>query len=168
MGKIGAAVARRARGFGMTILYRNRSARAATFDDGEPRRVDLETLLRTADVVTIHAPLTEETRHLVDGPALATMKPSAVLVNTARGPIVDEGALIEALRSGTIAAAGLDVFEREPAIEAGLADLPNVVLAPHIGSATTDARAAMVRLCCENIVAVVEGGPPLTAVTGPA
>ena len=117
-------------------------------------------------MITIHAPLTEQTRHLVDEAALAAMKPSAVLVNTARGPIVDEAALVEAVRSGTIAAAGLDVFEREPAIQAGLVDLPNVVLAPHIGSATTDARAAMVRLCCENIVAVADGAPPLTPVTG--
>jgi glyoxylate reductase len=166
MGKIGTAVARRARGFDMAVLYCNRSPRSAPFDEDPPRRVDLETLLRTADVITIHAPLTEQTRHLVDEAALAAMKPSAVLVNTARGPIVDEAALVEAVRSGTIAAAGLDVFEREPAIQAGLVDLPNVVLAPHIGSATTDARAAMVRLCCENIVAVADGAPPLTPVTG--
>ena len=115
-----------------------------------------------SDVVSLHAPLNAESRHLIDADALARMKPTAILVNTARGPLVDEAALVEALRDGTIAAAGLDVFEREPPLAPGLAELDNVVLLPHIGSATTAARAAMVELCCDNIVAVLSGRAPLT------
>jgi glyoxylate reductase len=129
------------------------------------RRVALDELLAASDVVSLHAPLNDDSRHLIDARALASMKPTAVLVNTARGPLVDETALVGALRDGTIAAAGLDVYEGEPRLVEGLAGLPNVVLAPHIGSATTEARAAMVRLCCENILAVLGGRPPLTPVS---
>lgn len=164
MGTIGRAVARRARGFEMDVQYHNRrpdrSAEAAL----GARYVELDQLLATSDVVTVHAPLTDATRHLLDADALARMPPHAVLVNTARGPIVDEAALVEALRAGRLAAAGLDVFEREPSVADGLAGLDNVVLAPHIGSATVDARGAMVRLCCENVVAVLSGDRPLTPV----
>jgi glyoxylate reductase len=164
LGKIGSAVARRARGFDMRILYHTRSPKPEAEAELGARRVDLHTLLREADVVSLHAPLTDETRHLVDAAALGHMRRSAVLVNTARGPVVDEAALVDALRAGAIAAAGLDVFEHEPALSAGLAELDNVVLAPHVGSATVDARSAMVRLCCENIVAVLAGSRPLTPV----
>ena len=113
--------------------------------------------------MSLHAPLNDDSRHLIDAAALTRMKSTAILVNTARGPLVDEVALVSALRDGTIAAAGLDVFEHEPTLAPGLAELPNTVLLPHIGSATRDTRAAMVRLCCDNIVAVLTGRPPLTA-----
>lgn len=164
MGKIGRAVARRARGFSMDVRYHNRHAVAGAESELGAELVDLDTLLRTSDVLTVHAPLTDQTRHLLDARALARLQPHAVLVNTARGPIVDEEALVDALRAGTIAAAGLDVFEREPGLASGLAELDNVVLAPHIGSATTEARAAMVRVCSQNIVAVLDGQPALTPV----
>jgi glyoxylate reductase len=163
MGKIGTAVARRARGFDMRVLYLSRSPKPEVDDALRAQRVDLGTLLRDSDVLSIHAPLTPDTRHLIDAGALDQMRSSALLVNTARGPVVDEAALVDALRSRSIAAAGLDVFEREPALAAGLA-LDNVVLAPHVGSATVDARSSMVRLCCENIVAVLSGEHPLTPV----
>jgi glyoxylate reductase len=166
LGAIGTAVARRARGFGMTVLYHNRSANPAAEAELGARRVPLPELLETADFVSLHAPLNPASRHLLDAGALARMKPTAVLVNTARGPLVDEAALVAALRDGVIAGAALDVYEREPMVAEGLAGLPNVVLAPHIGSATTDARGAMVRLCCANILAVLAGRPPLTPVTG--
>ncbi len=162
MGKIGSAVARRARGFGMTVLYHNRSPRPEAEGELGARLVDLPTLWREADFVSLHAPLTEQTRHIVDADALERMRDTAVLVNTARGPLIDEAALVAALRGGVIAAAGLDVFEREPLIDPGLAPLDNVVLAPHVGSATIDARSAMVRCCSENIIAVLNGNPPLT------
>ena len=164
MGKIGRAVARRARGFGMTVLYHNRRPDPVAESVLTAEFVGLDRLLHDADIVTIHTPLTVATRHLIDSRALSRMRSSAVLVNTARGPIVDEAALVDALRAGAIAAAGLDVFEREPALASGLAELPNVTLAPHIGSATVDARSAMVRLCSENIIAVLAGDRPLTAV----
>jgi glyoxylate reductase len=164
LGKIGAAVARRARGFDMRVLYASRSKRPDVDESIGAQHVDLDTLLRESDVVSIHVPLTDDTRHLIDADALRRMRPSTVLVNTARGPVVDEAALVEALRTRSIAAAGLDVFEREPSLEAGLVELDNVVLAPHVGSATVDARSSMVRLCCENIVAVLAGDPPLTPV----
>jgi glyoxylate reductase len=162
MGKIGTAVARRARGFGMEVLYHNRSARPDAESELGARLVDLATLWSEADFVTLHAPLTDQTRHIVDAGALAQMRDHTVLVNTARGPLVDEVALVTALRERRIAAAGLDVFEREPAIEPDLVALDNVVLAPHIGSATIEARSAMVRCCSENILAVLNGDPPLT------
>lgn len=165
MGKIGEAVARRASGFGMQVRYHNRHRRPDVEQALGARLVPLDELLRECDVVSLHAPLTDETRHVIDADALAAMPSHAVLVNTARGALVDEAALVAALRRGEIAAAGLDVFEREPALTDGLAALDNVVLAPHIGSATVDARSAMVRLCCENIVAVLAGRPPLTPVT---
>lgn len=114
--------------------------------------------------MSLHAPGGAATRHIIDAAALAGMKPSAILVNTARGPLVDEAALVVALRDGVIAAAGLDVYEQEPQLVEGLAALPNVVLAPHAGSATTEARGAMVRLCCQNILAVLDDRPPLTPV----
>src|SRR5690606_754178 len=120
LGTIGTAVARRARGFGMTVPYTNRSANEAAEAEVGARRVGLDELLAEADVVSLHAPLNEGSRHLIDAAALARMKPSAILVNTGRGPLVDEAALVAALRDGEIAAAGLDVYEREPALAEGL------------------------------------------------
>jgi lactate dehydrogenase-like 2-hydroxyacid dehydrogenase len=141
-GRIGRETARLAEAFGMRVVLAGR-------DDL------LQQLLAEADVVSIHCPSTPETRHLIDASALAAMKPSAVLVNTARGPIVDEAALVAALRDGTIAGAALDVYEREPDVHEGLLDLDNVVLTPHLGSATREARVAMGMLCVEGLRAVL-------------
>jgi glyoxylate reductase len=124
------------------------------------RPTDLDELLARSDFVSLHTPLTDETRHLIDAGRLARMKPTAILVNTARGPVVDEGALVDALRSNRIAGAGLDVFEDEPRLAEGLAELDNVVLTPHIGSATHATRDAMGRLAAEGIVAVLSGREP--------
>lgn len=165
MGAIGSAVARRAAGFAMPVLYHNRRPRPDEATLGATY-VPFEELVDRAEILTLHAPLTDATHHLVDAAVLSAMPDHAVLVNTARGALVDETALTEALQAGTIAAAGLDVFEDEPRLTPGLADLPNVVLAPHAGSATTAARSAMVQLCCDNIVAVLSGRPALTPVTG--
>jgi glyoxylate reductase len=168
LGAIGTAVARRARGFDMPVLYTNRrrnaEAEAALGAIGGPvpELVALDELLERSDVVSLHAPLNDDSRHLIDAAALARMKSTAILVNTARGPLVDESALVAALQGGTIAAAGLDVFEHEPALAPGLAELPNTVLLPHVGSATGATRGAMVQLCCNNIIAVLGGHPPLT------
>jgi len=155
-GRIGQAVARRAAGFAMEVVYT--SPRAIAFAGA--RRVPLPALLAASDVVTLHCPLTPETRHLIDGAALARMKPTAVLVNTARGPCVDEGALAAALERGTIAGAGLDVFENEPSIHPGLLASRRVVLAPHLGSATLEARGGMARMCAEAVAAVLAGRRP--------
>ena len=162
MGKIGAAVARRGRGFDMPVVYHNRRRAPQVEAELGARYVELDELFASADVISLHAPLNDESRHVVDAAALARMKPSAVLVNTARGPLVDEAALVDALATGAIAAAGLDVYEREPELAAGLRDLEQVVLLPHIGSATTEARGAMAELCCRNILAVLRGEPALT------
>jgi glyoxylate reductase len=163
LGKIGVATARRAAGFGMRVIYHNRSRNYRGEGVTGARYVELDELLATSDFLSLHAPLTDASRHLIDAAALDAMKPTAVLVNTGRGALVDEAALVDALRRGSIAAAGLDVFEHEPEISAELRALPNVVLLPHIGSATTTARAAMVELCCENIIAVLSGRRPPTA-----
>lgn len=167
MGKIGFAVARRAPAFGMDVRYHNRTPRADAEEVGAVW-VPLEELFGTADVLAVTAPSTPETHHIVDEAALARMKPTAVLVNTARGPLVEEAALVEALRAGRLRAAGLDVYEHEPSLAPGLATLDNVVLLPHLGSATEEARAAMVNLACENIVAVLAGRPPITPVASPS
>jgi len=164
MGKIGAAVARRGAGFGMPILYHNRSRRPEVEAELGAEWVELDDLLERSDFVSVNAPLNDTSRHLIDAAALARMRPTAILVNAGRGPIVDEVALVEALRSGRIAGAGLDVFEREPVLADGLAELDNVVLMPHVGSATTETRAAMVRLTGENILAVLAGREPPTPV----
>ncbi len=162
LGAIGTAVARRARGFDMTVQYVNRHPNPAAEAATGARRVELDELLATSDFVSLHAPLNDQSRQLIDAAALARMKSTAVLVNTARGPLVDEAALVEALASGVIAAAGLDVFTDEPRLAPGLAQLDNVVVLPHIGSATTAARGAMVELACANIVAVLSGEAPPT------
>ena len=157
MGRIGRAVAARAKGFGMRLIYHNRSRdEAAETELGASYR-DLHNLLKESDFVSVHAPLTDETRYLLGEAELGMMKPTAVLVNTSRGPLVDERALERFLREGRIWGAGLDVFGNEPELSPGLRELPNVVLAPHTGSATTGTREAMGRLCAEAIIAVLKG-----------
>jgi glyoxylate reductase len=164
MGRIGQAVARRARGFGMEILYHNRSRKEGAENELGARYLGLEDLLRESDFVSIHTPLTEETRHLIGKRELDLMKPTAVLVNTSRGPVVDEAALADALESGRIFAAGLDVYEEEPKVHSRLLGLENVVLAPHIGSASMETRDRMATLAAENLRAVLSGEPAKTPV----
>jgi glyoxylate reductase len=154
MGHIGRAVATRAAAFGMDVVHHSRRP---VRDAGGSRPLPLPELLATSDVVSLHCPLTPQTRHLVDADALRAMKSSAYLVNTARGPIVDEAALAAALADGTIAGAGLDVYENEPEVHDGLRGLPNVVLAPHLGSATVETRTRMAELAVENVVATLLG-----------
>ncbi|MGZ7087383.1 MAG: 2-hydroxyacid dehydrogenase [Ilumatobacteraceae bacterium] len=166
MGAIGQALAKRAKAFGMTVAYTNRSAVTPEIEaELGADRLDLDELLATSDIVTINCPYSSETHHLIGPEQFELMRPSAYLVNTARGPIVDEAALVEALRSGAIAGAGLDVYEHEPALEPGLDELDNAVLIPHLGSATSETRAAMATLAARNTVAVLSGQPPLTPVT---
>jgi glyoxylate reductase len=165
MGAIGQATARRARAFGMDVAYHSRSnCDPAVAAELGARRLELEELLRTADVVSLHCPYGEATHHLIGAEQLALMKGTAYLVNTARGPIVDEAALVEALRSGRIAGAGLDVFEDEPSVHEGLLGLDNVVLLPHLGSATIETRTAMATLAADNALAVLRGEQPPTPV----
>jgi len=160
MGRIGAAVARRAAAFGMSVVYHNRRRSPEVEALTGARLVSLDELLRASDFVTLHCPLTEATHHLIDAEALRSMKRTAVLVNTARGPVVDEEALAEALEAGELWGAGLDVFEREPLVTERLVRLPNVLLAPHTGSATVVARDGMARLCAQAVVTVLAGGIP--------
>lgn len=162
-GRIGQAVARRARGFGMRVIYSDamRLPPEVEAETGAERR-ELDDLLEQADFVSIHVNLTPETRHLFDAKAFERMKPTAVLVNTSRGPVVDESALADALESGEIFAAGLDVFEREPEVQERLLSLENVVVIPHLGSATVDTRNAMGRLAVENVFAALDGQTPPT------
>ena len=164
-GRIGRAVARRASGFDMRVLYHD-AVRPAPAVERELRvtYAEPETILREADFVSLHTPLLPETRHLINERTLRLMKKTAILVNAARGPIVDEAALVRALKEGWIAGAGIDVFEEEPRIHPGLAPLPNVVLAPHIASASRDTRIAMATLAVRNCLAVLDGKPPLTPV----
>ena len=165
LGRIGHAVARRARGFGMEILYHNRSRKPEAEEELAASYLDLDELLETADFVSIHTPLTDETHHLIGAEELEKMKPEAVLVNTSRGPVVDEGALADALAEGRIFAAGLDVYEREPEVHPRLLELENAVLAPHIGSGSIETRAKMATLAAENLAAVLRGEGPKTPVT---
>lgn len=158
-GRIGQALARRATGFGMRVIY--------TGANPGPERmfeVPIDELFATADVVSIHTPLTAQTKHLVDAARLARMKPTAILVNTARGGVVDENALIEALTAGRIFAAALDVYVNEPAIDPRLLTCPRLVLAPHIGSATTETRTAMAQLCADAVIAILSGARPTNLV----
>lgn len=167
LGNIGARVAQRARAFGMRIAYHSRNpAPAEVVAELEAERLDLEPLLESSDVVSLHCPLTAETRHLIGAGELALMKPGAALINTARGPVVDEAALVEALRDGRVVA-GLDVYEREPELEPGLTELENVVLSPHLGSATVETRTAMAELAARNAIAAVRGEPLPTPVELP-
>jgi glyoxylate reductase len=164
-GRIGRAVARRALGFGMRVLYQDAVAASPVHEaELKATRVDLATLLRESDFVSLHTPLLPETRHLINAESLRTMKKTAYLINAARGPVVDEAALVQALREGWIAGAGLDVFEDEPKVHPGLIGLPNVVVAPHIASASHDTRQAMARLAVANCLAVLEGKTPPTPV----
>ena len=160
MGRIGRAVAARARAFGMRVAYALRSERDVP--DAEP--VSLDRLLNTSDIISLHVPLTPETRHLIDKRALTRMKRSAYLVNTSRGPVVDEEALAWALEQRLIAGAALDVYENEPAIHPALLPLENVMLVPHLGSGTVETRTAMASLAVKNVVEVLSGRPPLTPV----
>ncbi|MDN5761937.1 MAG: D-glycerate dehydrogenase [Microlunatus sp.] len=165
LGGIGAATARRARAFGMRIAY-------ASPTECDPKlarelqatRMDTDELLATADVVSLHCPYSNVTHHLIGAEQLALMRHTAYLINTARGPIVDEAALVEALRTGQIAGAGLDVFEHEPLVHEGLLELDNVALVPHLGSATIETRTAMAQLAADNVLAVLAGEEPLTEV----
>jgi glyoxylate reductase len=165
MGAIGQSLARRAKAFGMSVIYSDaREAPAEVEQELGARRVELDELLRSADVVSIHAPLMDETRHLINADTLALMKESAYIVNSARGPIIDEAALVDALKAGQIAGAGLDVYENEPETHPGLLDLDNVVLLPHLGSATIETRTAMGVLAAENATLVLNGERPKTPV----
>ncbi|HLJ65802.1 MAG TPA: D-glycerate dehydrogenase [Chloroflexota bacterium] len=162
-GRIGQAVAWRAAGFRMHILYYDPVIQADDFAASVgARRVDLDTLLRESDFVSVHTPLTEETHHLIGAEQLSAMKRDAVLVNTSRGPVVDEAALAAALKSGTIAAAGLDVYENEPAVDPGLLECENAVLTPHIASASVATRTRMATMAAENVIAALDGARPPT------
>ena len=157
MGRIGQAVAQRAQGFRMPVLYASRHPFSSP-PGGPPWTAgSLQDVLRNADFISLHLPLTDTTRHLIGLHELAMMKPTSFLINTSRGPVIDEAALLSALRSGRIAGAGLDVYEHEPTVQAGLSALPNVVLLPHLGSATLDTRVRMGLICLENIAAVLQG-----------
>ena len=168
-GAIGRATARRARAFGMNIVYSGRRQAPPEIEDalGGARRLPLDDLLATAEVVSLHCPLSGATRHLIDRDRLHHMRDDAYLVNTARGAIIDERALVEALAGGIIAGAALDVFEHEPEVHPGLLELDNVMLVPHLGSATIETRTAMAELAVRNALAVVGGQPAVTAVNDP-
>ena len=159
MGRIGSAVARRAEGFGMKVLWFDPQVDPKTVSD-KYERANLRHLCSSSDFISIHVPLTPDTHHLVNSELLSLMRPTAVLINTARGPIVDEEALIKALRDKKIAAAGLDVFENEPEIPAELLELENAVLLPHIGSASIETRTKMALMAAENAIAVIQGTEP--------
>ena len=163
-GRIGTAVARRASGFSMTLLYSDRQPREQIEDLGA-RRVPLAELLETSDFVSLHTPLVEETRHLIDEKALARMQRHAVLINTSRGQVVDQVALIKTLQRGRIAGAGLDVYWDEPRLPKDLLALENVVLLPHIGSATLTTRSKMAIIAAQNVISVLRGGEALHPVT---
>jgi len=164
-GRIGRAVAARAATFGVRVAYLARQAGRPRLEGAEPMPFDK--LLSTSDIVSLHCPLTPDTRHLINQTALARMKRSAYLVNASRGPVVDEAALAWALKNRLIAGAGLDVYEDEPAVLPELLALENVLLSPHLGSATSETRTAMADLAARNIVAVLTGQPPLTPVAPP-
>ena len=167
MGGIGEALATRARAFGMRIVYHNRRNVDTEVEQRlDAQRVDFDELLATRDIVSLNCPYSEATHHLIDASALAAMKSTAFLVNTARGPIVDEAALVVALVNGVIAGAALDVFENETTVHPGLLSLDNVVLVPHLGSATVETRAAMATAAASNVVEVLAGRTPHNPVSG--
>jgi glyoxylate reductase len=171
LGRIGRAVATRAAAFGMRVAYTSRrdvvegGSAAGTADSRRLEAMSIDRLLNTSDIVSLHVPLNTETRHLIDKRALARMKRSAYLINTARGPVIDEEALAWALQARLIAGAALDVYENEPVVHPGLLSLENVLLVPHLGSGTTETRIAMADLAIANVVAVLSGRPPLTPVS---
>jgi glyoxylate reductase len=156
-GRIGTAIARRSLGWNMRVLYSHQACKAGFEEACRGIRVPLEELLRESDFISLSVPLTPATRHLIGERELSMMKPRSVLINTARGPVVDEKALVRALRNRQIFAAGLDVYEEEPRLAEGLQDLENVVLLPHLGSATFETRARMSEIAAENAVAVLQG-----------
>ncbi|WP_144790251.1 D-glycerate dehydrogenase [Kocuria palustris] len=167
LGRIGKAMARRALGFGMEVVFVQRAPEDREVSDeelgdlaGRVRQVPFQELIETSDHISLHVPLAEGTEHLIGEAELRAMKSTAVLVNTARGPVVDEKALVAALREGEISAAGLDVFEDEPELAPGLVDLPNAYLLPHVGSAEKSARARMGEMCAENALAIARGDVP--------
>ena len=163
MGRIGQAVAQRAQGFRMPVLYA--SPRPVIVPNGHIwTRHPLDSVIEQSDVLSLHVPLTDTTRHLIGLRELARMKPTALLINTSRGAVVDESALVTALKAGTIAGAGLDVYEQEPAVPTDLIELSNVVLLPHLGSATLETRIRMGMICLNNIAAVLNGKPALNPV----
>ncbi len=159
-GRIGQAVARRAPGFGMRVVYTSRKRKPELEERTDARFLPIDELLRVSDVVSLHVPLTPETHHLLDRRRLFSMKDGAILINTARGPVVDERALVEALRSGPLFAAGLDVYEREPEVEDALKKLDRVVLLPHLGSATRETRGRMTAAVVESVRSFLEGERP--------
>lgn len=160
-GRIGTAMAMRSRGWCMKVLYTTQSRRNTVLEEMlGAKRVDLETLLKESDFISIHTPLSEKTRHLIGSQEFSTMKRTAYLINTGRGAVIDEDALVQALRNRQIAGAGLDVYEEEPKLKPGLAELDNVVLAPHLGSATVETRTKMSLMAAENIIAVLNRQKP--------
>lgn len=161
MGRIGKAVTRRARGFGMEVIYHNRRRLAESEEAAiGARQAGMDELIRRSDFISLHCPLNAESFHLIGAEHLARMKPSAYLINVARGPVVDEAALVAALREGRIAGAALDVYEHEPKLAAGLAELENVVLAPHLGSASVATRNRMAVMTAQNLLAGLKGELP--------
>ncbi len=161
MGRIGKAVAKRAAGFDMDILYTGRRRLPVDAESHcKAAYTDMDTLLARSDFVSLHVPLNEQTRHLIDADAIDRMRPEAFLINTSRGPVVDEAALCEALKNGKLKGAGLDVYENEPSITPGLLELDNVVLLPHVGSATIETRTKMARMAADNLLAGLSGQKP--------
>jgi len=159
-GRIGTAVGLRSQGFGMRVVYVDDKPSPLLDERLGAQRVPLRYARAAADVLSIHVPLTPQTRHMIGAAEFAAMKPTAILINTARGPVVDEAALVEALRHKRIAAAGFDVYEHEPRLTPGLAELPNVVLLPHLGSAATATRQKMSQMVAQNVIAVLTNQPP--------
>ncbi|HYA14314.1 MAG TPA: D-glycerate dehydrogenase [Syntrophales bacterium] len=161
LGEIGKAVARRAKGFKMRILYNNRNRiNASEEKELTAEFADLQRLLAESDFISLHVPLTSETRHLIGKEEFSLMKPTTYLINTSRGPVVDEQALLESLQNGTIGGAGLDVYENEPSLTPGLKELSNIVLLPHIGSGTLETRIKMASMVAENLIAGLSGSKP--------
>jgi glyoxylate reductase len=164
-GRIGQAVARRGKGFGMSVLYYDVFRPSSDVEEVlNAQYRELDELLAESDFISVHVALTPQTRHLFGPEQFRKIKPTAVLVNTSRGPVIDEGALVEALRAGELFAAGLDVFEKEPEVHPGLLDLENVVVIPHLGSATVETRDAMGMLAAENLIEALEGRRPPTLI----
>src|SRR3990170_4212369 len=164
-GRIGTAMAVRSKGWNMKVLYTTQSTRNAVLEETlGAKKVDLETLLKESDFISIHTPITEKTRHMIGAKEISMMKRTAYLINTARGTVIDEESLVNALKNKQIAGAGLDVYEEEPKLKQGLADLDNIVLAPHLGSATIETRTKMAIMAAENIIAVLNKQKPKNCV----
>jgi len=159
-GRIGTAMALRSKGFNMDVLYCSQEMNEILEMELGARKVDKATLIRESDFISLHVPLTDETEHFIGASEFKMMKHTAFLINTSRGPVVDEAALVEALRNDEIAGAGLDVFEEEPKVHPGLNELKNIVMAPHIGSATIETRSKMAVMAAENLIAMLKGEKP--------